>query len=236
VYAFIENVLLDGQDQPIYRQVEGLRKALKRSNEKLEVLDLGAGSRTDNKRLRAVSAIAKTAAKPAKYGQLLYRTARHYGCQNIMELGTSLGLSTAYLSAAAGEHGQVVTLEGAPAIAQKAREHFHELGLGNITQVIGDFDEKLPEALSILPKPDFVYVDGNHRQEPTLRYFEIFKEHCGENGIIVFDDIHWSQGMEEAWEKIRKDASVTCTIDLFFIGIVFFRRSFKEKVDFMIRY
>jgi len=236
VYAFIENVLLDKQDHPIYHQVEELRKELKHSPERIEVLDLGAGSRKDNKCLRKVSDIARTAAKPAKYGQLLYRTARHYGCHQVMELGTSLGLTTSYLSAAAGEQGKVVTLEGAPAIAGKALGHFQQLGLHNIVQVTGDFDEKLPEALAIMPKPELVYVDGNHRREPTLRYFEAFREQCGENGIMVFDDIHWSKGMEQSWDTIRKDASVTCTIDLFFIGIVFFRRSFKEKVDFMIRY
>lgn len=236
VYAFIENVLLDKQRYPIYEQVEGLRSALKQSGESLEVLDLGAGSRTDNKSMRKVSEIARTAAKPAKYGQLLYRTAIHYGCHHMMELGTSLGLTSSYLSAAAGDHGRVVTLEGAPAIAAKAGEHFKGLGLANITQVTGDFDEKLPEALSIMSKPDLVYVDGNHRLEPTLRYFELFREQCGENGIIVFDDVHWSKGMEQAWDTIKKDPAVTCSIDLFFIGIVFFRRSFKEKVDFMIRY
>ena len=228
--------MLDRQDHPIYHQVEDLRRKLRHDHGSIEVLDLGAGSRTDNKSMRKVSEIARTAAKPAKYGQLLYRTARHYGCHQVMELGTSLGLTTSYLSSAVGEQGRVVTLEGAPAIAGRAAEHFRGLGLNNIVQVTGDFDEKLPEALSIMPKPELVYVDGNHRLEPTLRYFETFREQCGENGIIVFDDIHWSKGMEQAWDTIRKDASVTCTIDLFFIGIVFFRRSFKEKVDFMIRY
>jgi predicted O-methyltransferase YrrM len=236
VYAFIENVLLDKERYPVYEQVERLRHELRQSTEKLEVLDLGAGSRIDNHQVRRVSEIVRSAAKPAKYGQLLYRTAKHFGCQQIMELGTSLGVTTAYLSAAAGEKGKVITLEGAPAIAERAKLNFQQLGLRNIEQVQGDFDEQLPLALSKMAQPDMVYIDGNHRLEPTLRYFEWFREHSGENVILVFDDIHWSRGMEEAWSKICKNPEVTCTIDLFFIGLVFFRRSFREKVDFMIRY
>jgi predicted O-methyltransferase YrrM len=220
----------------VYGVVEEFRKELLRSNERLEVLDLGAGSRKDNKECRRVEDIVRTAAKPRKYGQLLYRMARHYGCRQILELGTSLGITTAYLSAGAGTDGKVVTIEGAPAIAEKAGVHFRKLGLDNIIQQTGDFDDRLGDAFGIMPSPDLVYIDGNHRRDPTLRYFHLFKERCGEHAILVFDDIHWSRGMEEAWAAIRKDAKVTCTIDLFHVGIVFFRSSFREKVDFMVRY
>jgi predicted O-methyltransferase YrrM len=236
VYAFIENVLRDRKPYEIYGKVEALRRELLRSNERLEVVDLGAGSRKDNQQSRRVGDIVRSAAKPKKYGQLLYRTARHYGCRNLLELGTSLGITTAYLAAGAGTEGKVVTIEGAPAIAAKAAEQLRRLGAGNVVQLVGDFDERLPEAFGIMPSPELVYIDGNHRKEPTLRYFQLLKERCGEQAILVFDDIHWSRGMEEAWAAIRGDDEVTCTIDLFHVGFVFFRRSFREKVDFMIRY
>jgi predicted O-methyltransferase YrrM len=229
-------VLRDRKSYPAYDVVEKFRKELLRSDERLEVLDLGAGSRKDNRDSRRVGDIVYTAAKPKKYGQLLYRMARHYGCRQVMELGTSLGITTAYLSAGAGLDGKVVTIEGAPAIAEKAREHFRRLDLGNVIQLTGDFDDRLGEAFGLMPSPELVYIDGNHRLDPTLRYFQMFKEHCVERSILVFDDIHWSRGMEEAWAHIRKDANVTCTIDLFHVGVVFFQSSFREKVDFMIRY
>ena len=236
VYAFIENVLRDKEAYPVYAQVEGLRRELRNSDERLEVLDLGAGSRKDNQQSRRVGDIVSSAAKPKKYGQLLYRMAKHYGCRQVLELGTSLGITTSYLSAGAGTEGRVITIEGAPAIAEKAGEHLRRSSADNVIQLVGDFDDKLSDAFRMMPSPELVYIDGNHRKEPTLRYFQLLKERCGEQAILVFDDIHWSRGMEEAWAAIRKDEQVTCTIDLFHVGIVFFRRSFREKVDFMVRY
>jgi predicted O-methyltransferase YrrM len=83
---------------------------------------------------------------------------------------------------------------------------------------------------------DLAFIDGNHRKEPTLRYFETILPKTHEGSCIVFDDIHWSSEMEEAWELIRKDERVKLSIDLFFIGIVFFRTEFREKQHFSIRY
>jgi hypothetical protein len=152
-----------------------------------------------------------------------------------MELGTSLGLTTAYLAYAA-ERGRVLTMEGAPEIANMAESNFLKLGMDNIEVVIGDFDHRLEDALSNMPSPGLIYIDGNHLKEPTLRYFDRLLPHCGEGTVLVFDDIHWSKGMQEAWQSIKMEPQVRCTIDVFFMGIVFFRNSFREKQDFMIRY
>ena len=54
--------------------------------------------------------------------------------------------------------------------------------------------------------------------------------------ILIFDDIHWSAEMEKAWAEIKANPSVTLTIDLFFIGLVFVRKAQKEKEHFIIRY
>jgi predicted O-methyltransferase YrrM len=184
---------------------------------------------------RRISDIARRAAKPPRLGQLLFRVARHYRPGTIVELGTSLGLSTAYLAAGAPD-AKVWTIEGSPAIAKTAADNLRGLGLNNVEVSTGNFDDLLHPGLDRIGPIDLAFVDGNHRREPTLRYFDALIRHCGRSAALIFDDIHWSLEMEQAWESIRNDPRVYLTIDLFFIGFVFLRDEFKVKQDFTIRF
>lgn len=235
VFDFITNVLNDTTHYPAYDQVENLRKRLLHDQSVLTVEDFGAGSMHDRSNHRAIASIARNAAKPAKYGQLLYRMIKKYEPGTILELGTSLGITTSYL-ALASEGQTIVTLEGAGEVAKAALQNFKALGLKNISLKEGNFDDMLPAHTGSLPQLDFCFVDGNHRKEPTLRYFEMLLPKLGSQAILVFDDIHWSREMEDAWEMIKTHERVRCTIDLFFIGIVFFRDEFREKQHFRIRF
>lgn len=235
VYRFIRELLLDRKDYPEYRIVEQLRRKLKADKRMLQVADFGAGSRAGGPDTRSVGSIAAHAAKPAKYGQLLFRMARRYRPQVILEMGTSLGLTTAYLSLA-DPRARVYSLEGAPAVAAIARENFAGVGLENISLVEGNFDDTLAPVLDQLEKVDLGFIDGNHREEPTTRYYRQILAHTHNDSILVFDDIHWSPEMEAAWEAIRNDPAVRCSIDLFFVGIVLFRKEFREKQHFSIRF
>jgi predicted O-methyltransferase YrrM len=235
VFDFVTKVLNDRRVPEAFRRIESYRQALHQSRDTVTVEDFGAGSAFGSARERAVAQIARRAAKPARYGRLLYRIAEHYRCRHILELGTSLGVSTAYLASAPGV-SRVVTMEGARAIAARAREGFASLGLDNIRLVEGNFDDTLEGALGLLPQADLVFVDGNHREEPTLRYFRQCLQKSGSESIFIFDDIHWSPEMESAWAQIKAHPDVRCTIDLFFVGIVLFRDAFREKQHFVIRY
>lgn len=235
VYQFIEKVLNDRSTYADYKTIEKLRQELLRSHETVNVKDLGAGSTKNNGSIRKVADIAKNAAKPAKYAQLLYRMVRHYQYAGIIELGTSLGLTSAYL-ASANKNGRLVTIEGSPEIASVAKTNFDQLGIKNIELLTGNFDDLMQPVLEKSMAPDFIFFDGNHRLEPTLRYFEQSIPFAKNDTVFVFDDIHWSAEMEDAWEKIKSHHAVTCTIDLFFIGLVFFNSSFKAKQDFVIRF
>lgn len=235
VFDFIRSVLNDEQPYPAYKAVEELRKELKKDGSVLTVQDFGAGSNSGASRQRSIASIAVNAAKPQKFGQLLYRMVKKYQPATILELGTSLGITTSYL--ALGQPGaKVVTMEGAPEIAAAARRNFARLQLPSIELIEGNFDVTLPATLDHLPQPDFVFIDGNHRRDPTLRYFEQLLPRCGPATILIFDDIHWSREMEEAWAAIGAHAQVRCTIDLFFIGIVLLRPDFREKQHFTIRF
>ncbi|HEU5168720.1 MAG TPA: class I SAM-dependent methyltransferase [Chitinophagaceae bacterium] len=235
VFEFITKVLNDRTVYPEYEKIEELRARLLNDNIVLEVEDFGAGSVVDKKSKRSISSIAKNAAKPKKFGQLLFRMVRHYQPTTILEFGTSLGITSSYLSLAKPD-ARLVTMEGSKAIAEVAQRNFKNLEIRNIEIIEGNFDKTLSSVVHGLSNADFAFVDGNHRQEPTERYFQQLVAKTNNDSILVFDDIHWSSQMEAAWETIKNNAAVTCSIDLFFIGIVLFRKEFKEKQHFSIRF
>lgn len=235
VFDFIKKVLNDTTKYQGYRIAETLREKLTNDKRVLEVEDFGAGSVYQPYKKRSVSSIARQAAKPPKYARLLYRIVQYYKPGLILELGTSLGITSTYL-ALANPAARMITLEGASEIAKTAGDNFFQNGLSNIELVEGNFDQTLPALLEHLGTVDFVFIDGNHRMEPTLRYFAQLLPHCSNDSILIFDDIHWSAEMEKAWKEIQQHPAVRCSIDLFFIGIVVFRKEFREKQQFEIRF
>ncbi len=234
VYDFIRHVLNDTARYDAYGQIEALRSRLLKDNRLLTVEDMGAGSGSRN-RERRIADIVRHAAKPPKLAQLLFRIVRHYRSRSIIELGTSTGLTTAYL-ALANTNAGVISMEGAAQVAELAERNFEELQIQNIRVVTGNFDLVLPQVLSEGVRPDLIFADGNHRKTPTLQYFNLLLNNINSSSILIFDDIHWSKEMEEAWESIKADPKVLLTIDLFFMGLVFFSNEFKIKQHFVIRY
>lgn len=235
VYRLIEEVLHDNRIYYSFESIEFLRRQLLHDPRQIRVTDFGAGSLLGNQQEKPLALVARSAAKPKKYGQLLFRLAHYFQPVTILELGTSLGLSTAYLSSARPQ-AQVYTLEGCPVTAKLAEEHFQRLHLQNIQIRVGHFDETLSPVLARLPRLDLVFFDGNHRKEPTLRYFEQALSKAHNDSLFIFDDIHWTREMEGAWQAIQAHTRVMLTIDLFFIGLVFFKSEFKVKQHFVIKY
>jgi predicted O-methyltransferase YrrM len=235
VYELIDKVFTDDRNFYSYPLIEGLRDELMHNHTEISIIDFGAGSRLNSSNIRSISSIAKSALKPKKFGQLLFRMVNHFRPNTILELGTSLGITTSYL-ATANHESKVITMEGAPEIAKHALKHFQHIGIHNIEQVVGNFDDHLSTVLTKVKMLDFVFIDGNHRLEPTIRYFAQMKPNLHEHSVVVFDDIHWSKEMEQAWTAIQQDEMVTLTIDLFFIGIVFFRKEQKKKQHFIVQF
>lgn len=234
VFDFVEKVLNDKIAYSEYSEAERLRKKLLADQTPVPMEDYGAGS-TSGRASKSVSQIAKVSAKSAKYAQLLFRIARFYRPHYILELGTSLGVSSAYLGLA-DKTSAMVTGEGNYAVATIAKNNFDSLGLTNVRVITGNFDNTLPEMVSAIPHIDMAFIDANHRKKPTLAYFRELLKKMSEHSVIIFDDIHWSKGMEDAWSEIKEHPSVMLTIDLFFMGIVFFRPEFKVKQHFTIRF
>jgi predicted O-methyltransferase YrrM len=235
VYDFIAHVLKDKRHFYAFDSIEKLRKNLYKNKKKLHVEDFGAGSLRSNFKQRKVCDIARTAGRNEKFGKLLFRIANYYNAQTILELGTSLGIGTSYL-ASANQKANVITIEGSAEIAKEAKLNFQALHCSNITQHIGNFDDVYSSVIAGCEKPDFIFIDGNHRKQPTIDYFLTSLPFLKNNSIIIFDDIHWTKDMLQAWDTIRHHESVTLSIDLFFFGIVFFSPDFKVKQHFVLIY
>lgn len=236
VYALLTLVIKDKKQYPAYKQVEGLRKNLLKNNSELVLEDFGAGSKNGKEYKRTIAKIAKTSAKPSKYAKLLYRLCQYHKPKYMLELGTSLGVSTAYQALGAGADCTFISLEGSAQVAQQAQHNFKSLDIENNIQVgVGNFDETLDSYLKQFTQLDYVFFDGNHRYKPTVDYFEKCLPLAHENTLFVFDDIRWSDEMEKAWEEIKQHPKVTLTIDLFFIGLVYFKNG-QAKQHFQLRF
>lgn len=234
VYKLIDEVIYDYSPKPYEEEIEKKRLQLKQDPRIITITDYGAGSMLNNGKQKAVSILAKNALKPKRVAQLIARLANRFAPQTIIELGTCLGITTAYLAKAV-PNASVITIEGCPETSAVARQTLDELGAAHITLKTGNFDHILPELIQQQEKIDFLFLDGNHRKEATLHYFYLCLPKVHAQTVLIFDDIYWSKGMKEAWQEIKNHPKVTLTIDLFFIGLVFFKKD-QEKEHFKIRY
>jgi len=234
VYELIDKVLRPAVDALPFAAIENLRSDLLRSDQTIRVNDLGAGSRNIDLPIRRVAEMARTALKPQQQAQLLFKLARFVDANEVLELGTSFGISTLYLAQGA-ENGRVHTIEGCPQTFRIAQHHFELLRQRNINPVLGSFQRRLPEVLDGLERLDLVFMDGHHAEQPTLTYFEQCLAKAHNDTVFVFDDVHWSRGMEAAWQRVKEHPRVTVTIDLFDLGLVFLR-SEQSKEHFRLRY
>lgn len=234
VYELYNNVIKDQTPFYVFSDIESIRAKLLLSSIEIEISDFGAGSTVNKSNKRRISDIAKNSLKAPKYAQLLFRLVHRFKPTNVLELGTSLGISTMYLAASSSKIN-VTTVEGCPNISKVAKINFDKLGLKNINLINQSFETFLPDYLKTVSTLDFVFFDGNHTKEATLNYFNWCVEKTNQQTVFVFDDIYWSKGMNEAWNEIKQHPKITTTIDLFAVGIVFFN-SDLSKENFVLRY
>ena len=226
-YEAAKVLLSDKRNFYAFGMAERFRELYKQSSESIEVTDFGAGSQSGLRKHRKVSDIASKSGSSRRKGKLLFRLVNWLKPSTMLELGTSLGLGTIYLASAAPS-GRLITLEGCPNTARIALSTFQKLKMNKIDMCIGEFGTTLAQAINDLTKIDFAFLDGNHTKSATLDYYQQLKPFLHEKSVLVFDDIHWSDGMEEAWTAIIADPDIRLSIDLFEIGIVFFRKELNQ--------
>ena len=224
----------DNPEEQRFVPIRALQQELLKDARKIEITDFGAGSRINASRERAIRDIAKNSQKPARFGRLMYRLIQRFGSQTIIDLGTSLGITTLY-EAVAAPTAQILTFEGCPQTAAVAERNFKKLNCQNIEIITGNIDLTLAERLKTVSTIDFAFFDANHRYEPTVRYFETCLLKAHNDTCFIFDDIHWSDEMEQAWTTIKAHPAVTVSIDLFYVGLVFFRKE-QPRQDFILKF
>jgi len=234
VFDLVSRVFRNKIDPDVVLLIERTRKKLICDKRTIKVLDLGSGSSVIKSDLRKISDIAKYSSVPPEYGVLLANLASEFGKQGIIEFGTCLGISTMYLASGCRE-SVIYTMEGCPEISSIAAENFSSTGFENITLMTGSFDDLLPEIKRKATGPGMVFIDGNHRKAPVLKYFSEMAEISDKDTVIVIDDIHLSDEMDEAWKEIKGNENVSFTIDLYRMGLVFFRKGVSH-IDYVIRY
>lgn len=234
LFDFYTKVLKDKTIYPACNAIESLRKKLLKDQRKINITDFGAGSKFNSGNTRKIKDIARRSQKRPKLAKLFYRIIQYYHFKNIIDLGTSLGLTTSYL-AINNADSKVFSFEGCPVTAKVAQENFDKLSFNNIEIIVGNIDKTLPEKLKNISNIDLVFFDANHRFEPTMRYFQLCLSKINDNSCFIFDDIYWSGEMKQAWQEIKNNSSVTVSIDLFWVGIVFFRKK-QPKQEFVLKF
>jgi predicted O-methyltransferase YrrM len=233
IFDFTVNVINARKHKPAYHAIELVRSQMLKSTALVDVLPLGAKPKEITQKIE-LKKLAKNTSKSAKYAELLERICAYMKPTYAIEIGTSVGISTLYQSIGI-ENGFLITLEGNPKSVEIAKFNSEKIGLQNIQFIEGLFENTLPEVVKQLPHIDYVFFDGNHSLEATLQYFEWCLPKVHENTIFIFDDIRWSDEMNLVWQKIKNHPQVTVSVDLFFLGIVFFRPN-QAKEHFTLRY
>ena len=229
-------------------EIEKVRERMLGDTRVMEFVDYGAGignreSENGNREARdrrKVSDIAKRSLAKKKYAQMLARLVNWLGNGLlaigdrrlvIVELGTSLGVTTAYM-AAMDKRNKVITYEGCPAVAEIAKENWEALGLKNIDCRVGEITADILDR--DLERVDVAFIDANHTYAGTRAYFNVLAEKVHRKSVMIVDDIHYNKEMEQAWREICADERVTSTMDLYQMGLVFFDKDYWKR-DYRIR-
>ncbi|MDR5589676.1 O-methyltransferase [Christiangramia sp. SM2212] len=232
VYDLVTKCFYDKTDHKAYDLIKNYRNDLLGNKKEIKVKDFGAGSRVFKSDQRPIFSIARNAGITLHRAKLLYRLTKYLKIENSLELGTSLGIASAAI--AASKKTRLRTIEGCPETAKIAKHQFHKYELENINLKSGRFDPEIDQISKNDEKFDLIYFDGNHQKQPTLEYFQKLLPSAHNNSVFIFDDIHWSKGMEKAWEEIKSHPDVKVSIDTFQWGLIFFRKE-QVKQHFRIR-
>lgn len=233
VFDLVTKCFYDKKKYPEYTILKNYRNSLLENKNFIEVTDFGAGSKVFKSNKRQIAKIAKTAGISSKRAELVFRIARYFQPETILEIGTSLGLATSSL-ALGNTKAKIISLEGCPETLNQCQLQLQKFNFNNVELVETEFSSYLKNFLLSTSCFQLIYFDGNHSKGATLSYFELLLPTITNETIWIFDDIHWSKGMEEAWKIIKQHPKVTVTIDTFQWGLVFFRFE-QEKEHFVIR-
>jgi len=230
VFEFLTTVIRNETPKDIVYPVEAIRSLMLSGKRLIDITDLGTGSVNGGGNKRRICDIARIAAVPPQQAAMLARMAAAEcspfspGSGAVLELGTSLGISTLYLAAAA-PHREVITVEGCPKLVEIATDNFKKSGMSNIRVMNMEFTDALVQLKEQKLKIRFAYIDGNHTGDALKDYFERIMKMAGETVTMVADDIHLNKSMYEGWKSISSDNRIQVSLETNRFGILFRRRA-----------
>lgn len=229
IFKLFQEVFNDEKLYYAFSEIEKERDNLKQVHSSIGVIDFGANGDGRTMHTKIVSKIASKSLKHPRYARMMFRMINHMNYVDVLELGTSLGITSLYLSSAT--RGSVITVDASDAISSIASSLNKDKR--RIDYRVNTFDNELKK----LEKQtfDFIFIDGDHKGESLLRYYEQLRPQLKENGCIVIDDINWSADMNRAWKQLCDSADVDLSLDLFELGILFSRPG-MVKQHHVIRY
>lgn len=220
-FSFLGEVVEDKRHFYAFDWIQELRDGYAADQSEITLSDFGAGSRAASAKTRKVSHIARMSGSPKRFGEYLYKTADWLKAKRIIELGSNLGIGTSYLAAALPSDGKLISIDADINMLIRAKAAVKSIAPeADAKLLLGTFVDQLQPALNELQTVDLAFIDGHHAEQATKDYFVQILKHCHANSVIILDDIHWSPGMEAAWEWVKAQRQVTCSIDLFRWGVV----------------
>lgn len=234
VFCLIRNVFLIKHKIPEILKIEKIRKELLLSNDYIMLKGYGSSSKKNFNKKIPVKKIVKKSSVRIKYGRLLYNLAKYFNPAEIIELGTSVGISTLYMAYGA-DKSKIHTIEGEKELCQLAEKNFKKLQFQNINIINDNFDNVFKDLLKNSENSVMLFIDGNHSKEKTLFYFNEIKKVKEKITIAIFDDINWSIEMRNTWKIIKNDENVKLTVDIFQMGLVFFNQG-MHKQNFKVKF
>ncbi|MCF8236593.1 MAG: class I SAM-dependent methyltransferase [Saprospiraceae bacterium] len=218
LYSFCREVLDDRRSFYAFEEIEIWRYHLLHESSELHVVDLGAGGQDALDQNRIVSSIAKTSLSPPWKCRYLFRMVLWWKPDLLLEFGTSLGVSTAYL-AAASIHTPLITVDGSDSHLQLARKGWNKLGLDHIEE----WNLSFQQAIQRIPWDQhgriLIYLDGDHRPARVLEILQTIQEKTRHPFLVIIDDIRWSDDMWAGWQEWRSAFQSGAWLDLYQVGI-----------------
>ena len=180
------------------------------------------------RKTRSISEIVKRESIRPKHGALLFRLTNYFKSKNILQIGTTMGLSTLYLTSYATGL-KCIALENVPEFATIARQAFAKEGRNPVDLRIGNYKDLLPQALNDINSLDFVFFNTLYEQHNNLWLFNECMKYAHNDTVFVFEGIKASRKMRELWEEICACPEVTVTLDLYSLGIVLFNKKLHKR-------
>ena len=238
----IQEKELSQEEKEWIEKIEKIRESIDKNTSEIEVIDYGAGNPEDNRSKEEMyKGFINTcrlcdmniASKPPFWARVLFTLIREFQPQTSIELGTCLGISSAYQASAMliNKKGKLITMEGSPELVKISQKHLDSLGISNVEIIEGRFQDNLLEVLEKNKPIDYVFIDGHHDEKATIEYYNTFLPYLSDEAVLVLDDISWSKGMTNAWNTIIKDQRIKIALNFKVIGICIINKdSFPQKI------